>query len=163
MPEVTKEWVQGLNERALERVLALGLYHYRSQLLFIHTDEWWQLMFRGDKTAEEKQEIFSDFLSHYLLMWGSMIYVVHEGFVELGIEDAALTKALNKVGVDVLKRFRNATFYYQPRVRDPRHGAMFELKRFGAMRSLYERQGVLVRRMRRFLKGNPLYGTQHYA
>jgi hypothetical protein len=160
--EVTKDWIGGLDARAFEKVLALGLYHYRSQLLFIHTNEWFHAHFQSGKTEKQQLEIFSEFFVPYFLMWASMVYVVHEGFVDLDIEDARLQRATKATDVALLKRFRNATFHYQPHVRSPKHDEYIKTKGFGAVRTLFDRQGVLVRRMARLLKYNPHYGNAVY-
>jgi hypothetical protein len=153
MPEISKEWVLALSPEKLEHALSLGLYHYRSTLLFIHTDEWWRTLFDNNTTEEEKAVIFNEFLKHYLLMWASMVFVVQEGFVELEIADKLLDRAVRKVGYDRMRRFRNATFHYQKRIRDARHGELFG--EFDAVRAVFERQGVLVRRLSRFIKLRP--------
>jgi hypothetical protein len=155
VPEITKEWIAGLDKRTLEKVLALGLYHYRSQLLFIHTNEWFQAHFEAGKTKKQQLEIFTEFFVPYFLMWAAMVYVVHEGFVDLSIEDAKLRQAVEAADVALLKRFRNATFHYQPHVRSPKHDEYIRAKGFGEVRRLFDRQGVLVRRLGRLVKHNP--------
>ena len=150
MPEITKDWVIGLPKDKLEQTLSLGLYHYRSTLLFIRSDECWRAMFDNNKTESEKSAIFQEFLKHYLMMWASLVFVVQEGFVELDIRDKALERAVKKIGYDRLRRFRNATFHYQKRVRDARHDELFG--EFSAVRLVFERQGVLIRRFSRFVK-----------
>lgn len=162
MPEITKDWVAGLNETEFEKALALGLYHYRAQLLFIHTNEWFHAHFEPERTEREKTEIFHDFFVPYFFMWASLVYVVHEGFVALQIEDAKLRRAVDAADIALLKRFRNATFHYQPRVRSPKHDEYIRAKGFGGVRSLFDRQGVLVRRIARLLKHNPNHATKAY-
>lgn len=127
-------------------------------LLFIHTDEWFHAHFVEGRTSEQQQEVFEEFFFPYYSMWTSMVYVVDEGFVELDIEDAQLQKARAKIDMSLLRRFRNGTFHYQPRFRSPKHDDLIMSK--GSARTLYERQGVLVRRMGRFLRKSPDRGLR---
>jgi len=49
-----------------------------------------------------------------LSVWYSLLYVVVEGYMELECHDLTLDQLLaEKIYVDALRRFRNATFHFQ--------------------------------------------------
>lgn len=154
MPIITQAWVDGLNRNQFEKAAALHLYNHRAVLLWIETDHYARACF-AEKDISNRREIFDDFFFPYYSMWTSMVYVVDEGFVALGIEDARLQKARDQVDMALLKRFRNATFHYQPHWRSPKHGELIMTKGFGSAHALFERQGVLIRRIGRFMKKMP--------
>lgn len=57
-------------------------------------------------------EVFSSFMR--LSVWYSLLYVVVEGYRELGVADDTVDTLLAKEShVEALRRFRNATFHYQ--------------------------------------------------
>jgi hypothetical protein len=58
---------------------------------------------KGDDAAD---------LKTYLSFWLSALYVVAEGFLELGLSDPDLDQ-LVKLYIDSLRLYRNATFHFQ--------------------------------------------------
>ena len=155
LPQVTKDWILGMDKAQLEKVLALGAYNRRAVLLFIHTDEWFHAHFVRGRSRKQKEEIFWAFFIPYYTLSASMVYVVHEGLTELEVEDKKLEKIRVAVDMRLLKRLRNATFHFQTRFRSPKHDEFITQKGFGIARELFERQDFLVRKMIRFSKDNP--------
>lgn len=153
MPEITRDWVAGLSKRDTERALSLGGYHYRAQLLLIHTEEWERFVFGS--SPRKSEDAFSSHYIHYYMMWTSMVYVVHEGFVELDIQDSKLNAARAKLDLSLLKRFRNGTFHYQPNFFSAKHDDLINRHGFSAARGMHDRHGVLVRRFSRLLNHSP--------
>ena len=56
----------------------------------------------------------------YLSYWYSGLYVVIEGWQDLGLKDAEIDELLNSAFVDLLKRFQNGTFHFQRKYNDDR-------------------------------------------
>lgn len=155
MPKITKEWVAGLDRGGLEKILALGRYNRSAILLSIHADEWFHAHFEGQRSEAKKQEVFWLFFLPYYFLWVSMLYVVHEGLVELEIEDAKLRKIREHIDMALLKRFRNATFHFQPKWRSSKHDDFIMKHGLAAAWELSQRQDFLVRKMARLVKFNP--------
>jgi hypothetical protein len=56
-------------------------------------------------------------------VWYSLLFVVVEGYIELSCQDAEVNALLaNEDYVNLLKRFRNATFHYQADFLSPKLG-----------------------------------------
>jgi hypothetical protein len=49
----------------------------------------------------------------YMAYWFAGLYVVVEGWKELGLQDPAIDSLLKSPSVDLLRRFRNGAFHYQ--------------------------------------------------
>lgn len=152
MTEITRAWMEGLNKQAFEKALALGLYHYRTQLVFIETDKMFQACTDKTRCHKERAKIFDEFFIHWYFLFSSLVYVVHEGFEELGICDVKLNSLSIKADMAKLKRFRNATFHYQPFVRSPKHDNYLNDIGFVASKRFFDRQGILIRRIARLIK-----------
>jgi hypothetical protein len=154
MPEITQSWIDSLDRHTFEKVAALHLYHQRAMLLWIDTDACAEAIF-AEKNQSKSNEIYTEFFFPFYSMWASMVYVVDEGFVALDIQDAQLQKARQAIDMKLFKRFRNATFHYQPHFRSPKHGELIMTKGFNAARILFDRQGVLLRRIGRLMRKMP--------
>ena len=159
MPAVTREWVTSLERRDLHKIFALGGYNQRAQLLFIETNEWFHAHFAPRIRKTTQQDIFQNFFFPYYSMWASMAYVVHEGFVELDITDKKLSLARLEVDMSLLRRFRNATFHFQPRLRTEKHSDLIDQRGFLVARHLHERQDFLTRKLIRLTKHNQHFGS----
>jgi hypothetical protein len=122
-----------------------------------HTNEMFHAHFAATVRENEHKEIFWGFFLRYYTLWASMVYVVHEGFVELQVEDKRLDMARAAVDMKLLRRFRNATFHFQPAFRGSKHGDLIVQKGFQVARALSDRQDFLARKMLRLLKHNPLH------
>lgn len=54
-------------------------------------------------------------------LWYASVYVVIEGWISLGLKDPVIDSLLsNQVMVDRLRRFRNATYHFQPNYESPK-------------------------------------------
>jgi hypothetical protein len=85
------------------------------------------------------------------------VYVVHEGFIHLGVEDTKLNRIRSKGDLDVLRRFRNATFHFQPVWRDERHTKLIMENLTGWVQELHDRHHELMGRMLRLaVRHHPL-------
>ena len=56
----------------------------------------------------------------YMSYWYAGMYVVIEGWKELGLSDSKIDKLLNSTNVDLLKRYRNGVFHFQKKYWDER-------------------------------------------
>ncbi len=54
-------------------------------------------------------------IEHFMYMsyWYGGLYVVVEGWKELGLHDAEIDKLLDSPNVDLLRRYRNGVFHFQ--------------------------------------------------
>jgi hypothetical protein len=154
MPKITREWIEGLNRKEFEQAVALGTYHQRTQLVFIQTDPCFHACVDMERPEKERLEILHQFFRPWYLLFASLVYVTHEGFTELNIEDKQLGRLTKKADILMLKRFRNATFHYQALVRSPKHEEYLRDVGFVAAKNLFDRQSILVRRIMRLLKYN---------
>jgi hypothetical protein len=155
VPRITKDWVIGLDFGGIEKILALGMYNRRATLLSIETDSYFHACFDDE---EDQEEVFWGYFIPYYTLWVSMLYVVDEGLVALDVEDAKLQKIRDCVDMGLLRRFRNATFHFQPAFRSPKHDDLFARNGFAFQWELWQRQDFLVRKLTRFVKLNPNSG-----
>ena len=72
---------------------------------------------------------------------------IEDGIIE--IEDTQLRRLREKMDMDVLRRFRNGTFHYQPNFFSPKHNDLIEKHGFGMTRDLDHRQDFIARKMLR--------------
>ncbi len=56
----------------------------------------------------------------YMSYWYGGLYVVIEGWQELGLKDETVEKLLESPNVSLLRRFRNGSFHFQRDYDDPR-------------------------------------------
>lgn len=56
----------------------------------------------------------------YMSYWYSGLYVVIEGWKELGLHDPSIDALLMSPNVDLLRRYRNGTFHFQSNYMDSR-------------------------------------------
>jgi hypothetical protein len=62
-------------------------------------------------------------------VWYSLLFVVVEGYIELGCHDGEVDALLaNEEYVNLLRRFRNATFHYQGDLLSPKLGEFLAAK-----------------------------------
>lgn len=64
----------------------------------------------------------------YMSLWYGLLYVVIEGWKSLKLRDVVIDKLLKSSNVDLLKRYRNATFHYpeKRKYHDERFEAFFK-------------------------------------
>ncbi len=89
--------------------LALCLYWLSARLMHYHVHDLRDTY--GDMEGIEDAGLFREFQT-YFSYWLSALYVVAEGFRELGLKDGII-EALISVHIDELRVFRNATFHFQ--------------------------------------------------
>ena len=64
-----------------------------------------------------------------ITVWYSLLFVVVEGYQELGLHDPAVDELLSRnENVDALRRFRNSTFHYQQNPLSSKHREFIEAK-----------------------------------
>jgi hypothetical protein len=56
----------------------------------------------------------------YMAYWYASLFVVCEGWLELGLSDPEVERLLAEPNLDLLKRYRNGTFHYQKKYFDER-------------------------------------------
>ena len=56
----------------------------------------------------------------YMSLWYGMLYVLIEGWMELGLTDVKIDKLLKSKNVYLLKRYRNGVFHFQKKYYDNR-------------------------------------------
>jgi hypothetical protein len=95
---------------ALHRYLIWSI-HMRDQCLLISDKV-------PDDPFEKKLWLIRPFM--WLALWLSLLYVVAEGYPELGLRDPLIDKMLTSPHVDLLRRFRNGAFHFQRDYFDPR-------------------------------------------
>jgi hypothetical protein len=88
--------------------------------------------FMNEQTRTEA--VADDFLV-YLTYWLAGLFVVAEGWKELGANYPDIDNSLAEHW-DSLKRFRNAVFHFQPN--DRKHMQFFEVERFNWAKDLHE-------------------------
>lgn len=72
------------------------------------------LLARGD---QEKNGIE---LMMYMSLWYALLYVVVEGWKQLELADAQIDQLLESPNVELLRRYRNGVFHFQPEYLGPR-------------------------------------------
>ena len=63
------------------------------------------------KIIEKKLWLIRPFM--YLSLWLALLFVVIEGYQELGLSDPVIDPMLASPNVDLLRRLRNGAFHYQ--------------------------------------------------
>ena len=119
-----KKDIIALNGSQMEALLALGRYQRSAEYLENKARE----CFDGHDDVDEDLKTV-DFHVNFRIwhsLWIASIYIVHEGLVQLDVQDTRLNRLRQKGNLDVLRRLRNATFHFEPRWRDQRHAAFFE-------------------------------------
>ena len=151
---ITRQWVHDFDKSDLRKFLALSLYYAQAQILRLHADEYLDTLeeFRLKKTRDR---VFFHSFKPIFKMFASMVYVVDEGFRELNLEDVALNRIRVQVDMEKLRRFRNATFHFQPYISNPKHDEYIANVGAAPLYALHERQGFLIRRISRFAKDSP--------
>ena len=68
---------------------------------------------------------FSDSPGIFMSYWYGGLYVVIEGWLELGLHDATIDQLLSSPNVGLLKRYRNGVFHFQKEFVDARFHEFF--------------------------------------
>jgi hypothetical protein len=92
-----------------KHIFALHRYFIWADRMRVHFD---QVLKAGIETTESKRNFSLDeFL--YMSYWYGGMYVVIEGWKDLGLADPEIDNLLNSPNVDLLRRYRNGTFHFQ--------------------------------------------------
>jgi hypothetical protein len=134
----------------------ITLYRYYSFAVYMRElfqremdESWGESLVRGDLSP---MELFYAPPGISLMYMYSALYVVIEGWKDLGLSDPRIDELIGSPFVDRLRRFRNATFHYQNDIASLKH-----LKLFGTEK---ERTEVWLRELytelSRFFKENTM-------
>jgi len=96
-----------------EELLSLHRYYIWANRMRTHFDE----ILASGTSATGQGEIESVL---YMSYWYGGLYVVVEGWKELGLTDAAVDRLLESPNVDLLRRYRNGVFHFQRQYNDQR-------------------------------------------
>jgi hypothetical protein len=78
----------------------------------------------------------------FMAFWHASLYVVVEGYRELGLHDPEIDALLESPNTEHLRRFRNGTFHYQPEAISPKLlGIVMSEDSVEWMRQLHTRMG----------------------
>lgn len=94
-----------------ETLLSLHRYYIWANKMRDHFDE-------SLKLSIIKNAGIESFM--YMSYWYASIYVVTEGWFELGFEDHVIDELLKSDNLDLLKRYRHGVFHYQKQYNDMR-------------------------------------------
>jgi hypothetical protein len=73
---------------------------------------------KNKENLDEKRFSIDSFL--YMSYWYGSLYVLIEGWQELGLQDNTVNSLLNSPNVDLLRRYRNGVFHFQKEYWDKR-------------------------------------------
>lgn len=94
--------------------------HFLSALI----DPEWLELAKLTESDNHRRVLNFAFMLHdpgiFMLFWYSSLYVVVEGWQELGLSDPDVDRLLGSPNIGLLKRFRNGVFHYQKRYFDDR-------------------------------------------
>ncbi|MCG8504304.1 MAG: hypothetical protein MI755_06840 [Sphingomonadales bacterium] len=90
-------------------VLRLTQYWLSARIMHAHLHEMVDAYPDLDDLRKDGQQFH--FLT-YFSFWLSALYVVAEGYIELGLRDSELDKLIRR-HIGSLRRYRNATFHFQ--------------------------------------------------
>lgn len=103
-------------ERNLHRLCSWGRYLHWSDIHFRQYYEW------EDKSTTEDDPIERMRLFAIVSLWLASLYVVVEGWKELGEKDRKIEELVDECPqyIDLLRKYRNAVYHYQPSLLDNR-------------------------------------------
>lgn len=79
---------------------------------------------RFDDMLIKKKEGIDTFM--YMSLWYGLLYVLIEGWIELGLCDKNIDKLLESKNVALLKHYRNGVFHFQKKYYDKRFTNLME-------------------------------------
>jgi hypothetical protein len=88
----------------------------KNKILILHRYFIWANEMRTDfdgTLGQKKQQRIKQFM--YMSLWYGMLYVVIEGWYDLGLNDSKVDELLKSKNVNLLKRYRNGVFHFQKR------------------------------------------------
>jgi hypothetical protein len=97
-------------------IYALHRYYLQANQMRVHFDSYLKLN-KGSVTWESPERLY---LSLYMGLWYGSLYVVVEGWKELGLADLVVDELLTSPHVELLNRYRNGVFHYQKAYHDGR-------------------------------------------
>lgn len=139
--------------KEVEKLLSLGRYHRSAVLLQMHSNDAWNTM--KEQKKEDHQEVFRDFVRPCLELWASYVYVVHEGFMKIPVEDNKLNAIASLGDIRVLEIFRHNTFHYNPRYKSQQHSNLVNKRLVSWVQKLHDQHEVIVRRLGRLIATHP--------
>ncbi len=89
------------------------IYSNHLRLLFQKTLDNWPRKTEGSPDPVETVLMLHMEPGIFMAFWYASLYVVVEGYRELGLHDPAIDRLLESPNVDHLRLFRNGTFHYQ--------------------------------------------------
>ena len=90
-------------------VYTLHRYFIWADRMRVHFDR--ALRARPQQTGSKQNFNLDEFL--YMSYWYGGMYVVIEGWKNLGLSDSEIDNLLDSPNVDLLRRYRNGTFHFQ--------------------------------------------------
>lgn len=105
-----------MKQRKLDRLCSWGRYLYWSD---IHFRQYYEL---EDKSTAEEGPIEKMRFFASISLWLASLYVVVEGWKELGEKDRKIDELVDECPqyIDLLRKYRNAVYHYQPSLLDNR-------------------------------------------
>ena len=104
-------------------IYTLHKYYIWANSMRVHYDKF----FQREKPDMKNKEVFFEVIQ-YMSFWYSALFVVVEGWRDLGLEDERINELLDSHLVDLLRRFRNGVFHYQRNYFDNRFWNFIEEK-----------------------------------
>lgn len=104
-----------------ERIEVASLHRYyiwQNQVRVHFHDELREARERGEGLTHSSEAGITVFL--YMSYWYAGLYVVIEGWRELGLQDDEIGQLLDSPNVDLLRRYRNGVFHFQRTYYDER-------------------------------------------
>jgi hypothetical protein len=90
------------------QLVALYRYYVWANNMKVHFEEILKRTGAVDITSVD-----GFYVAMYMSLWYGCLYVVIEGWRELGLEDSEIGAFLESSNVNLLRTYRNATFHYQ--------------------------------------------------
>ena len=97
------------NTTLTDPILRLAEYWLSARLMHDHVHEIKEAYFRLNGLKEDG--LFHEFHT-YVSFWLSALFVVSEGYIELGLSDHVLDPLIER-HIESLRLYRNATFHFQ--------------------------------------------------
>lgn len=107
------------------------------------------------RIKKKRQEVLHTFTRPFVELWIAYVYVVHEGFIKVPINDDKLDQIASLGDLKMLEVFRHNTFHYNPRHKSKQHLDLYQSDKLRWVRDLHEYHGVLVHRFLDYIKTHP--------
>jgi hypothetical protein len=104
-----------MEKKELPSWFSLHRYFIWANRMRTHFDE---LLKNSSRGGREDGSDIEEWL--YMAFWYGGLYVVIEGWQELGLHDERIDSLLQSPNVDLLRRYRNGVFHFQKKYHDDR-------------------------------------------